>query len=111
MQDQEDALAFVRGECSSLTNEDDRGLLEGLKEAWSDPKKSKDEKWLIDFFVNERCVCCMVGCNNFFVSFCMDMEHKSCFVMLLFSLNLPLQLASVSSILGRSGGNEVPQID
>ncbi|KAK8389264.1 hypothetical protein O3P69_020896 [Scylla paramamosain] len=51
---QEDALAFIRGECSSLKNEDDRGLLESLKEAWNDPKKSADEKWLIDFFVNER---------------------------------------------------------
>lgn len=52
--DEEDAMAFIRGECSSIKNEEDRGLLEGLKEAWSDPKKSKDEKWLIDFFVNER---------------------------------------------------------
>lgn len=51
---QEDALAFIRGECSSLKNEHDRGLLESLKEAWNDPKKSADEKWLIDFFVNER---------------------------------------------------------
>lgn len=49
-------MAFIRGECSSIKNEEDRGLLEGLKEAWSDPKKSKDEKWLIDFFVNERFV-------------------------------------------------------
>ncbi|MPC92588.1 hypothetical protein E2C01_087685 [Portunus trituberculatus] len=53
---QEDTLAFIRGECSSLRNEDDRGLLESLKEAWNDPKKSTDEKWLIDFFVNERFV-------------------------------------------------------
>ncbi|XP_045136105.1 protein KRI1 homolog isoform X2 [Portunus trituberculatus] len=52
--EQEDTLAFIRGECSSLRNEDDRGLLESLKEAWNDPKKSTDEKWLIDFFVNER---------------------------------------------------------
>ncbi|KAG0730379.1 Protein KRI1 [Chionoecetes opilio] len=50
----EDALAFVRGDSSSLKSEEDRGLLEGLKEAWSDPKKTRDDKWLIDFFVNER---------------------------------------------------------
>lgn len=56
MQSEEDVLAFIRGECSSLKNEEDRGLLEGLKEAWNDPKNSADEKWLIDFFVNERCV-------------------------------------------------------
>lgn len=51
---QEDPLAFIRGESSSVKNDEDRDLLEGLKKVWSDPKRSKDEKWLIDYFVNER---------------------------------------------------------
>lgn len=56
LQSQEDPLAFIRGETSALNSKEDIGLLEGLKEAWSDPKKSEDEKWLIDYFVNERFV-------------------------------------------------------
>lgn len=56
LQNQENPLAFIRGESSTVKNEEDRVLLEGLKKVWNDPKKSKDEKWLIDFFVNERFV-------------------------------------------------------
>ncbi|XP_071540065.1 uncharacterized protein [Panulirus ornatus] len=49
-----DAVAFVRGESSAVSNPKDKNLLEGLRDAWRDPKLSKNDKWLADFFLNKR---------------------------------------------------------
>ncbi|XP_045609159.2 protein KRI1 homolog [Procambarus clarkii] len=50
----DDVLAFVKGESSTINNPKDKNLLEGLRNAWNDPKLSRDDKWLADYFLNKR---------------------------------------------------------
>ncbi|KAK4307431.1 hypothetical protein Pmani_020820 [Petrolisthes manimaculis] len=50
----DDAVAFVKGDITSLKNASDKNWLEGLKEAWNSPNLPKADKWLADFFLNKR---------------------------------------------------------
>ncbi|XP_042233020.1 protein KRI1 homolog [Homarus americanus] len=50
----DDVVAYVKGESSTISNEKDKGLLEGLKSAWNDPNLSSENKWLADYFLNKR---------------------------------------------------------
>ncbi|XP_066966470.1 protein KRI1 homolog isoform X2 [Macrobrachium rosenbergii] len=49
-----EAVEFVKGKKSALGDEKQQEVLETLKNVWSSDKLSKKDKWLVDFFLNER---------------------------------------------------------
>ncbi|XP_068248322.1 protein KRI1 homolog [Palaemon carinicauda] len=51
---QNEAIEFVKGKKSMLEDEKEQNVLETVKSAWNSDKLSKKDKWLVDFFLNER---------------------------------------------------------
>lgn len=50
----EDVINFVKGKKRSLKDKEDEAILQTLRDKWSNPNISKDEKWLADFFLNQK---------------------------------------------------------
>ncbi|XP_047469569.1 protein KRI1 homolog [Penaeus chinensis] len=53
-EDEEDVINFVKGKKKSLKDKEDEAILQTLRDKWSNPNISKDEKWLADFFLNQK---------------------------------------------------------
>ncbi|XP_037778872.1 protein KRI1 homolog [Penaeus monodon] len=53
-EDEEDVINFVKGKRRSLKDKEDEAILQTLRDKWSNPNISKDEKWLADFFLNQK---------------------------------------------------------
>lgn len=53
-EEEEDVINFVKGKKKSLKDKEDEAILQTLRDKWSNPNISKDEKWLADFFLNQK---------------------------------------------------------
>ncbi|XP_063608041.1 protein KRI1 homolog [Penaeus indicus] len=53
-EEEEDVINFVKGKKKSLKDKEDEAILQTLREKWSNPNISRDEKWLADFFLNQK---------------------------------------------------------
>ncbi|XP_042877912.1 protein KRI1 homolog isoform X2 [Penaeus japonicus] len=51
---EDDVFDFVKGKKKSLKDKEDESILKTLRDKWNNPNLSKDEKWLADFFLNQR---------------------------------------------------------